>query len=347
MTEVNNKHLTIRDIAAMANVSVATVSRVINDTGTVKEETRQRVLQAMADHNYKPNSVARSLSTRKSKLLGCVLPDISNPFFSAVFLAAEIRALERGYNLLLSNTMNNAEVESTLLQSLYERQVEGLFLLGGRVNESQPPPAQVAEVVEIAQSVPVVMINGELPGTDCYRVSADEAGGITTLVNYLTNLGHRDIALVGGFAGNTSTEIKQRAFQQAMAEKGFEVRPERVVLGGWSVEEGAGLMRQVLQGKSLPTAIMAINDLAAIGVIQAAYAHGLRVPDDISVAGFDDTFLAEALLPRLTSVSQNYTELGPTAVDVMIAAINNEESPPKETVVATRLMIRESCQAVA
>lgn len=344
MSNSNDKNLTIRDIAELANVSVATVSRVMNDPETVRVATRQRVTEIMTTHNYKPNLVARSLSTKRSMLLGCVLPDITNPFFAAVFLAAEIRALELGYNLLLINTMNKEAIETEGLLSLHGQQVDGIFLLAGRANESQPTQSQLDQVIAINKHIPIVLINGDLPGANCYRVVADEANGTTKLINYLTNVGHRHIILVGGLAGNTSTDLKVDAFRTAMAAKGLDTPPGWFIPGRWAIEDGIRIMQQLLQETVIPTAIVAVNDLVAIGIIQAAQTHGLRVPEDISVAGFDDTFLAAAFSPRLTSVSQNYAELGKAAVDVMEAAIKGEESVPRETTVKTELMIRESCK---
>jgi DNA-binding LacI/PurR family transcriptional regulator len=346
MSKPQVKNITIKDVAALANVSVATVSRVMNGAETVSDTTRQHVLEVMAAHNYTPNAVARSLITKKSMMLGCVLPDITSPFFSSLFLAAEVRAIELGYSLLLTNTMNSSELESNSLHTLFEKQVDGIFLVGGRINEALPPQKQVDEVIRLNNDIPVVLINGDLPGAHCHVVRANEMGGIGKLVNYLTNLGHRRIALVGGLRDNTSTEIKVEAFQDALRKKGIEPQPHLIIPGGWSVQEGSLLMQKILGLEMLPTAVIGINDLVAIGLMQAAFTHGLRIPTDMSIAGFDDTFLAEAFSPRLTSVSQNYQELGKAAMDVMAALLAGQENVPQETVVETHLSIRDSCQAI-
>lgn len=342
---MSDSALTIRDIAQLADVSVATVSRVLNNQGGVKEKTRRRVLDVMKEYNYTPNLVARSLTTKKSMMLGCVLPDISNPFFSAVFLAIESHAVSLGYHLLLTNTMNSSELETASLNTLADKQVDGIFILGGRVNEESPPPRLVEEVNHIRKQIPVVLINGKLPGDDWYRVRADEAAGVAKIVNYLINIGHTDIALIGGLRGNLSTDIKVRAFYDAMYERGLSVPPEYVVHGGWSVASGIESMSYLLQYSRLPTAVVGINDLVAIGAMQVIQANGLHVPSDISVTGFDNTLLTEACSPRLTSVSQNYTRLGQIAAETMAALIAGEANLPEDQVVETELIIRDSCEA--
>jgi DNA-binding LacI/PurR family transcriptional regulator len=197
----------------------------------------------------------------------------------------------------------------------------------------------------VAERVPVVMINGSMPNVDGYVVKADERQGIFDLVRYLYNIGHRKIALVGGVLGITSTDIKIAAFREATAALGLTYTPNWIIPTSFSLDSGMEAMQKLLQQSELPTAVLAINDLVAIGAIKEAQRHGLRVPDDISVTGFDDTVLASICTPALTSVNQNYAALGRTAVDVLVSAATGQKTDGM-SIVETILTIRDSCRAI-
>ncbi len=339
-------NITVYDIAKIAGVSVSTVSRVLNGKSVVNEQTRQKVLQVMDAHNFQPNRLAQSLLRKETLTLGCILPDITNPFFSTVFLMAEMYAVERGYTLLLCNSLNNRQMETQYLKTLSERRVDGILFLGGRVNDSQPLPDHIQEMRTVAKRLPVVMINGSMPDINGYVVKADERQGIFDLVHYLYNIGHRKLALVGGIVGISSTDIKIAAFEEASAALGLAHLPNWIIPTSFSLDSGMDAMKKLLHQRQLPTAVIAVNDLVAIGAIKEAQRHGLRIPEDLSVTGFDDTFLATICTPALTSINQNYTALARTAIDVLIgAAAGNQVS--EMSVVETMLTIRDSCRAIS
>lgn len=339
---MNKKQITIYDIARMAQVSVATVSRVLNNTGQVSPQTRALVQAIIEQTGFRPNAIAQSLSTKASKTIGFILPDITNPFFAAVFLEAEKRALELGYTVMLGNSLNNERVESQNLQSFLEKQVDGIIFMGGRVNENPPRPELIAEMEEVVAQTPLVMVNGKMPGIDCYHVHSDEADGIHKAVAYLVSLGHRHIEMIGGVPGNLTTDVKLEAFRAALQAHGLPLEYARTIPGRWSVEDGMACLETLLQRDTLPTALIATNDLLAIGVLLGAQAHGLNIPRDFSLIGIDDIYWASICRPALTTISQNYPALGASAVDV-IAAVNNGATPEKTIVVPTSLVVRESC----
>lgn len=343
---MGKQNLTVYDIAKMAGVSVATVSRVLNGKSVVNEQTRQKVLQVMEKHNFQPNRLAQSLFHKETLTLGCILPDITNPFFSTVFLMAEMYAVELGYTLLLCNSLNNRQTETQYLRTLSERRVDGILFMGGRINDSQPAPEDILEMRAVAERIPVVMINGNMPGVNGYVVQSDERQGIFDVVRYLYNIGHRKIALVGGVVGITSTDLKIAAFMEAIESLGMAYVPNWIIPTSFSLDSGMDAMKKLLHQPELPTAVVGINDLVAIGAIKEAQRHGLRVPEDISVTGFDDTLLTSICTPALTSVNQNYTALGRTAVDVVIAVASGNQAA-EVNVVETSLTIRDSCRAIS
>lgn len=341
---MTNRDITIYDIAKEANVSPATVSRVLTGSAQVKEDKKERVLEIIKKHNFQPNAVARSLFKKKSMMIGFILPDITNPFFSIVFLEAEKVALELGYSMILCNSMNNSQVESLHLKTLAEKQVDAIIFMGGRVNDVKTNLSYALELQRIAEKMPLVIVNGKMTGVDCYKVVADEEDGIIQLVDYLVGLGHKDIAILGGMTKVTSTSIKHDAYKKALKKHGIKVDKNFIVTGDFSIESGTEGMEKLLKGKRVPTAVMGINDLVAIGAIRSIKAAGLEVPKDISVTGFDGTYISELVSPQLTTVYQNYEDVGKATVDTIIDVIKKIEAP-KEKIIKTRLIIRESCNA--
>jgi len=337
-----DKDITIYDIAKEANVSPATVSRVLTGSAQVKEDKKERVLEIIKRNNFQPNAVARSLFKKKSMMIGFILPDITNPFFSIVFLEAEKAALKLGYSMILCNSMNNAKVESLHLNTLAEKQIDAIIFMGGRVNTVKTNPNYALELQRLAEKIPLVIVNGKMTGVDCYKVITDEEEGIIELVDYLVGLGHKDIAILGGITTVTSTAIKHKAYVKALRKHGIKLDKNLIVTEDFSIDSGTRGMEKLLKGKRVPTAVMGINDLVAIGAIRAIKAAGLKVPQDISVTGFDGSYISELGSPQLTTVYQNYEDIGIIAVDTIIQVIKRLEVP-KEKSIKTKLIIRESC----
>jgi LacI family transcriptional regulator/LacI family purine nucleotide synthesis repressor/LacI family repressor for deo operon, udp, cdd, tsx, nupC, and nupG len=340
---VLKKNATVYDIAEEAGVSISTVSRVLTGSAPVKEETRQRVQAAIEKYNFQPNALARSLTKKESMTLGFILPDITSPFFSTVFAEAEKHALSQGYIMFLCNAMNDEANESKYLRILAEKQVDGIILMGGRINKTHTSPEHAAEMHDLLESVPVVMVNGRMRGVECHIVRTNERAGIFSLVQYLAEMGHTHIGLIGGLSGITAYDMKLRAFKTAMRDYGLHYLDEWIIPTGFSVDDGTAAMEQLLHMHPCPTAVMAINDLVAIGAIKSTEHHGLRIPEDMSLTGYDDINLAALFSPGITTVNQNFVELGQTAVDVMVALLNGK-NVSRETIIDTQIVIRHSCR---
>jgi DNA-binding LacI/PurR family transcriptional regulator len=343
--------VTIYRIAAEAGVSVSTVSRVLTGNARVGEDKRRAVEEVIRRHHFRPNAMARSLTRRQSRVIGCILPDVSHPFYGAAFLGAENRAVELGYSLLLGNTLNDrvghvTHVESRLLEVMLEKQVDGIIMMGGRVHEARAIPEHEEEMRMVLAQVPVVTASGRMKGVDCYSVECDEAAGIGLAVNYLANLGHRTIGFLGGMQGIEPSDTRMASHRTALQEHGLRYAPEWCVESGFGIEDGGNAMETFLSMRERPTALVCFNDLTAIGALYTLRKDGLRVPEDVSIVGVDDIPLAEYVVPRLTTVDLDARGQGGTAVDLM-ARILSGERPPRHVVMQPHLAIRDSCHRLA
>lgn len=343
--------VTIYDIAHEAGVSPATVSRVITGNAGVSLEKSRRVRKVIEQYNFQPNALARSLLTKESKTIGVILPDIVNPFFGEIFLEVEACAINTGYSVILCNSVNTSlhtdkDAESMYLNVLAEKQVDGIMFLGGRANAVKTDRKLADEMNAILSRVPMVMINGRMRGVDCHRVRSDEREGIFQLVEYLHSLGHKKTGFIGGIPGITSTEIRHKAMKEALQYFNMDYNNKWVCFSDFSIKSGYDAMNALLSGtekQERPTAIIAVNDFAAIGAMKYAAANGIRIPEDISITGFDDSYLCDIVTPGLTSVSHNIKELARIAIDMLCAAMSGK-SAARESVVKPGLVLRESCQ---
>lgn len=340
---MKKENITIYDIAKEASVSPATVSRVLTGNAKVRPQTMRKIVDVIEKYNFRPNSLARSLLHKQSKTIGFILPDINHPFFSTLVQKSEAHALELGYTSFLCNTMNSSENESKYLQSLVEKQVDGIIYLGGRINDTDTEQKYADEMKKVMERIPVVFVNGQMTGVDAHIVRTDEESGIEKLVELLVNLNHKKIGFLGGIEGISSTDVKKNTFVKMMNNKGLDVNKDWVFGNGFSIESGEEVAAQLLYLKERPTAVICANDFVAIGVIKVLTKFGLKVPDDVSVVGFDDIYLAEHFPPGITTVSQNYDLLGETAINVLVDLIN-ERDAERETVVPTSLILRDSCK---
>lgn len=320
---------------------MATVSRVLNDTAPVRASTREKIIAIIEKYKFQPNALARSLVNKKTGMIGVLFPDSSNMFFPEVFGGAERAAQKLGYTLFLCNTFSDYSRESEYLNLLCERQVDGLILMGGRINDRHCPDSLVQEVVDIQRKIPIVMINGTLPGHPCHRIKTDEYLGTKLIVQHLIDRGHRQIGFLGGSAATTTTMEKLHAYRRTLEANHLSFRKEWVRMGSFSMSCGRQLMETFLAMTNRPTAILCINDYVAIGAMKTALSHGIRIPEDIAIAGFDDTQLSSAMNPELTTVSQHSEQLGMQAM-LILSKLILKEKVKKLTVLAPNLIIRQS-----
>jgi LacI family transcriptional regulator len=336
--------ITIYDIAKEAQVSIATVSRVLTGSAPVSKATEERVKVVLEKYNFQPSIAARTLMNSRSMIIGVILPDITNPFYSTIFTAIQKMALQFGYSLLLYNAMNNLEIESKGLNYLQQHKVDGLIFMGGRVNELELDKKYVQELKDFSADIPMVIVNGEVPELACTRVYADEANGIRKLVSYLVELGHREIALLGGIRSMTVSRNRELAFRESLTEYGLQLREDWIIPTGFSIQDGMDAIEKLNLVDDKPSAIIGINDLVALGIIKYCRIHDITIPADFSLVGFDDSYITEVTFPELTTMSQNYDVLAATAIETVMKCIEETQSQ-KDVAVEMNLITRNSCQS--
>jgi LacI family transcriptional regulator len=332
--------VTINDVAREAGVSITTVSRVLNNNYPVKKETRQKIEKAIEKLNYMPNAMARSLITKKTSMIGVIVPGITNLFFPTIVEAIEEITKKEGYNISLCNTGGEHREEKEMVKEMLSRQVDGLIVIDPRIENIQN-----CFYDEICQTIPMVVVNGFPSGLRCNFVSYDEEVGTHEAFEYLSALGHKKIAFIRGHK-SFSYDIKEKIYKDFLKVK--NINYERVIDVGRGnsievVEHTQNELESVLQEENRPTAIFACNDLMAIGVINACSKIGLKVPQDISVIGFDNTVLAKISNPKLTSVDLNMKETGHRAALELLNVIENGNNGRRKIILDSKLVVRESC----
>ena len=338
--------ISIYTIAREAGVSPATVSRVLNGSAKVSEEKRIRVQSLIEKYSFTPNALARGLSNVETKVIGLMVSDIRNPFYATLVVECEKAANERGYLMMLCNSLGSNEMELYYLERFNSQQVDAVIQIGGKVDELISDTGYVEHVNKIASSMPV-LINGKLDGADCYQVNIDEGQAMELLISFLIRNGHRDIALLGGRDNVKSTVDKRLRYRQMLWKYGIPVNEEYIIDGdSYDIESGSEAMRQFIrEDHPMPTVIIAINDFTAVGVVRTLREAGYQIPEDISVVSFDNTYIAETCMPRLTCVGYDYRMFGHLLIDTAVRAIRKEE-PPRVQMVKSRLVIRDSCKCL-
>jgi LacI family transcriptional regulator len=328
----------MRDVAERAGVSVTSVSHVINETRPVSYELRERVLAALEELGYHPNRLARSLRSGKTHTIGTIVPDSADPFFAEVARGIEDTAFETGYSLILCNSDANLDKEAFYTDVLVEKQVDGiLFLAAGGSTE---------RILDLQQrGMPVVVVDRELPAVHVDSVVTDNAGGGWSATRHLIDLGHRRIGYIAGPSDLTLSEYRFTGYRKALEEAGIAVDENLVVRGAFDFESGYRAACQLLTNSQRPTAIFASNDLMAIGAICAAVELDLRVPEDLSVIGYDDVPLASYSNPPLTTIAQPIYDLGVVAASMLLERLHDPGRPARRIVLDVELQIRRSTAA--
>jgi LacI family transcriptional regulator len=327
----------IRTIAQAANVSIATVSRVMNNVPTVNPRMAKRVWEVIDQLDYFPNTQARALVSGRSRLFGLIVSEITNPFFPELIQGFEDIAVEHGYEILVSSTNYDPKRMSHCIRRMLERKVEGVAVMTFGIEE--PLLDQLAK-----RKVPLVFIDigPKRPGISVLKV--DYHHGIRQGVQHLAAMGHRDISFITGPMTLHSAQSRCAAFTASLGECGIAVDPALIIEGDHTMEGGIAGMERLLGAKKRPTAVMCSNDMTAIGVLHKLYRAGLRVPDDFSVIGFDDIHIAEVTTPPLTTVQMSRFELARAAVMALRAHAEQTNDAPRnhEYDIRTDLVVRES-----
>ncbi len=327
---------TIKDVAERAQVSVATVSRVVNDSGYVSAELRERVDEAMHALNYRPSALARSLRRQETHTIGVLVPQLNQPFFGTLVFAMEKTLFSRDYRTLVCSSEEDAVKEAAYIDILLRQRVDGVICV---------PTGQSAEGAKwlLQTNIPAVLIDRDLPDLPISRVLCDNFGGAYAGAKHLIGLGHRRIGLIGSPPYSEVTKLRTQGAQQAFGEFGAAQEADLLVLELQpEFELGYQAALRLMRLDQPPTAIFALTDVIAVGVLHAAARLGLSLPGDLSVMGFDDIPLAAYVIPELTTVAQPIYAMGQTAVEVLMRELANRDQPLERVLLETRLVTRKS-----
>lgn len=331
---------TLQDVAADADVSISTVSRVLNHPEMVEPTTRARVRTSIDELGYRPNRAARRLGITEGRthLLGVVIPDIENPFYSTIIRAVEEVAYSRDYAVILCNSGEDDERERFYLNVLQEESADGVIL---------PPSTQGARMKSDLKELdlPVVCFDRRLPGDPFDTVVVDNKAGARQMTRHLLDLGHRRIGFLGGPASLSTSTERADGYREAVRTAGLPVDENLMVLGPPGRRTGRTHSQRLLQETSPPTALFAANNQIALGTFEGLRDLGVQVPDDVAVAGFDDAPWASFLDPPLTTVRQPTYEMGRRAAELLFSRIDDPDRPPVRATLQPECIIRASCGA--
>ena len=327
--------MNIAEIARKANVSTATVSRTLNQSGPVKAATARKVWRAVTALNYYPNSHARALVSGRSRLLGLIVSDITNPFFPELIRSFEGLASQQQYDLLLTSTDYETPRMTACLRRMLERKVDGVAMMTSEMD--------LGLIKELSKrGVPIVFMDVGQVGPRMSHVAIDYGNGVKQAVDHLVSLGHKQIAFISGPLDLHSARTRRQAFLEAMRHHRLKPDQRLIREGTHTAEGGEKAMSALLRLAKRPTAVVASNDWTAIGALHAIHAAGLRVPNDISLVGFDDIPLVSYTNPPLTSVRMSAADVGATAFNALFGLIGGERLEGDVYQVPTKLVIRDS-----
>jgi len=327
----------IQDVAKLADVSTATVSRALATPERVSPEARARVLEAIAKTGYVPNPAARTLRSQKTYMVLVVLPDLSNTFFSKILRGIEETLFEAGYGMIISDLDGSPEKEAHFAAFTAAGRVDGAILLNGHLfGQSREGEGQPARI-----KIPLVAVCEAIPGADIPQIEIDNRAAAYGMTQHLASLGHRSIAYVSGPASNILERERFQGFKDGLETAGLPFDPALVLPGDYTIEAGVRAGQDLVARSTRPTAVFCTSDEMAIGLMRTLFSAGLRVPEDISVAGFDDIEFAAVAEPPLTTIHQPRRELGQAAASALIELLQGRPSP-KRIRLETELVIRDS-----
>lgn len=329
---------TIKDIANLAGVSVATVSYVLNNRN-VSADKKERVLKAIKELNYVPNAVARGLRVRESKTICFIVSDITNPFYPELAKACEEEVYSRGYMMTMINTNNEADRLDQALYQMKQGRIDGCII----ADAMQENRTAIEEAIK--DGYPIVLVNRHLENLDVDAVICDNLHGADLAAKHLIALGHTKIAFVGGFTGSSVHETRKLGFIKAMEAAGLSVLPEWIISGGGNYSQSYKATEALLRlpADQRPTAVINLADFGALGVIDAATDLNLQVPGDLAVIGFDDLFFAATRTVQLTTVRTPRYELGSRAISMLFERIENKPSLRQVVSLPVELIVRRTC----
>jgi LacI family transcriptional regulator len=329
---------TIYDVAKAAGVSIATVSHVLNDTRFVTEETRTKVLAAIQQLNYRPNSLARAMVRQETRTIGLIVPDNTNPFFAEMARGIENHGFAAGYSVLLCNSDRSAAKELAYLEMLISKRVDGVIYMTSDTAKEHLQPL-------LEQHIPVVTFDRQYDNTDTILLDNFQGGYDAT--QHLISLGHTRIACISGPDSGTRSNDRVLGYQAALAGAGLPVDPDLILASDWTFQSGHRQARALLDTATPPTAIFACNDTVAIGAIAAVLECGLTIPGDLSIVGYDNITLSAFSAPPLTTMATPILAIGQRLCQLLLDRINGQLPPPPQVFTAgSQLLLRASTAPV-
>ncbi len=327
--------MNISEVAKRAKVSTATVSRTINETGAVRPETAERVWKVIRTLGYHPDNNARALVSGRSNLLGLIISDITNPFFPDLVKSFEERALKHGLDVIVGNTSYDPGRMSHCVRRMLERKVDGVAIFTSEIEGGL-----IAQLEE--RRLPIVFLDTGTVRERISNIKVNYEMGIHEAIEHLFHLGHARIGFISGPMELRSAQIRRAAFLKWLGHHGLLVDEGLIESGNHKIDGGESAMGRLLSLGKRPTAVLASNDLTAIGALRAIYSAGLRVPEDISVIGYDDIDFSQYTQPPLTTVRLSRVELAEKALDALVSVIGDKNKAGREFNVETYLVVRGS-----
>lgn len=327
----------IKEIAAEAGVSIATVSHAFRNPGRVSDESRKKVLDAAKKIGYTPNRLGASLRTSKSGNIVTIIPDVADSHNAKIIRAIEKVAHRRGYSVLLGDTQGSEEREREFAAMTVSRQADGIILMSHRL------PFETGKKKLKLDDLPPIVSGCEFTGHDCIpAVAIDDVQAAMDATHHLISYGHKDIAVITGDMDTTSSRDRLEGFRGAMSQSGLRCDEDLIILSDYSLSGGEAATESLLLRKNRPTAIFCFSDEIALGCMYALRQHGFRVPDDISVMGFDNIPVAKYFSPPLTTVAQPTEEIGTACATILLDLIEGNEPEKLRNLLPHKLLIRES-----
>lgn len=304
---------TIKDVAKLANVSISTVSRVLNNSGYSSEETKKKVFHAVEKLKFQKNMVAAAMIKKQTSTFGLIIPDIKNIFYADLTRVVEDTANQNGFNVILCNTDNDLNKEGEYVNFLIQKGIDGIIFSTPEIKDKN-----IKEVMKARPDLPIIILGSKISGVRVDEVLVDNYEGGYLAVEHLLKLGHEKIGFIAGQPDSYATIERQKGYKQALKDFGIEFNPNYLILDEFKITSGFNKGMEMLVNKDRPTAIFAGNDAIAVGVYKAARELGIRIPEDLSVIGFDDSQFAEIVHPSLTTIRTPIQEMGKKAVQLAI-----------------------------
>jgi DNA-binding LacI/PurR family transcriptional regulator len=333
--------MTIKELADKAKVSIATVSRALNDEAKVKPETKELILKLAKEFNYKPNILARNFVKKKTFTIGLILPEVVDEFFTEIIRGVDSVAYAGGYNVMVAGTHSERTMAESVTNFMGKGVADGIILMAPSVNE------QLKDILS-KNTTPTVLINSKVELENYNSVGVDNFQGAYSIIDYaIKNFNYTKIAHISGPDANNDAIQRREAYKKALKDNNLEFNDQWLVSSDFTIKGGEYACRRLLSLLDKPQIIFAANDMMAVGCYKAITSFGLNIPDDIGVVGFDDIFVSQFLTPRLTTVHVPIFEIGKTAAELLLKRIDNPGLDEfNHTKVTTGIVIGKSCKKI-